>query len=206
VIDAGVEEDVVQQVVFQQRLLQLLRQAAITAPVVRRRAAAVRDDELQRREVLEEVTLDQLHERRRVGVDVVRAGRVEARVAARADVDHRRDVVLGHLLVDRVPVAVGQRRLLPVAARGVGVQVDRDVAVLLDALHEFRDAGLRIDARALRQHRRGNEVLGEEPGDAVAEFVADRGPGARNLEVADVVRHEAGARAEDREVAAALAS
>jgi hypothetical protein len=55
VVDAGVEEDVVQQVVLQQRLLQLLRQAAEAPPVVGHRAAAVRDDELQRREVLEQV-------------------------------------------------------------------------------------------------------------------------------------------------------
>jgi hypothetical protein len=58
VVDAGVEEDVVQQVVLQQRLLQLLRQPAVAAPVVGRGAAAVRDDELQRREVLEQVALE----------------------------------------------------------------------------------------------------------------------------------------------------
>ena len=38
--------------------------------------------------------------------------------------DHRRDVVLDHLLVDRVPVAVGQRRSRPVAARRIGVEVE----------------------------------------------------------------------------------
>ena len=145
----------------------------------------------------------QLHERRGVGVDVVRAGGVEARVAARADVDHRRDVVLDHLLVDRVPVPVGQRRRRPVAARRIGVQVDRHGAVLLDALVELGDAGLGGDARALRQHRRRDEVVGEQPAHAVAELVADRGPGRRHLEVADVVGHEARARAEDREVRAA---
>ena len=37
--------------------------------------------------------------------------------------------------------------------------------------------------------------------DAVAQLVADRGPGRRHLEVADVVGHEARARAEDRQVA-----
>ena len=58
VVDAGVEEDVLQQVVLQQRLLQLLRQAAEAPPVVGHRAAAVRDDEAQRREVLEQVALE----------------------------------------------------------------------------------------------------------------------------------------------------
>src|SRR5215831_14711307 len=45
VVDAGVEEHVVQQVLLQERLLQLLREPAETAPVVRHRAAAVRDHE-----------------------------------------------------------------------------------------------------------------------------------------------------------------
>jgi hypothetical protein len=83
-----------------------------------------------------------LHEGRGVGVEVVRAGGVEAGVAAGADVHHGRDVVLDHLLVDGVPVAVAQRRAGPVAARRVGVEVDGHVAVLLDALHQFGDAGL----------------------------------------------------------------
>ena len=120
VVDAGVEEDVAEQVVREQRLLQLLREAPVAAPVVGRGAAAVRDDEAQGREVLEQVALNELHERRGVGVDVVGAGRVEARVAARAHVDHRRDVVFDHPLVDRVPVPVGQA-----AATSSGRPTDR---------------------------------------------------------------------------------
>ena len=81
VVDAGVEVDVLQQVVLQRRALHVLREAAVAPPVVGDRAAAVRDDELERREVLEEVALDELHEGGRVGVDVVGAGEVEGRVA-----------------------------------------------------------------------------------------------------------------------------
>ena len=110
VVDAGVEEDVVQDHVREQRPLHVLRQAAIAAPVIGHRAAAVRDDEPQRREILEQVRLDELHERRRVGVDVVRAGGVEVGVARRAHVDHRRHVELDHLLVERIPPLVGERR------------------------------------------------------------------------------------------------
>ena len=55
VIDARVEEDVIEQMVLQQRLLHFLRQPAETAPVIRHRAAAVRDDEVQRREILEQI-------------------------------------------------------------------------------------------------------------------------------------------------------
>ena len=50
----------------------------------------------------------------------------------------------------------------------------------------------------------GDEVVGEQLADAEAQLVADRGPGRGDVEVADVMRHEAGARAEEREVAAAL--
>ena len=49
------QEDVVEQMVLEQRLLQLLRETAKAAPVVWRRPAAVRDDDTQSREVLEQV-------------------------------------------------------------------------------------------------------------------------------------------------------
>jgi hypothetical protein len=55
VVDAGVKEDVVQQVVFEQRLFHFLRQPAEAAPVVRHRAAAVRNQEAQRGEILKQV-------------------------------------------------------------------------------------------------------------------------------------------------------
>src|SRR5207249_8606493 len=57
-------------------LLHFLRQAAITAPVEGYRAAAVRDHEFERREILEEIALNQLHERGRVAIDVMRAGKI----------------------------------------------------------------------------------------------------------------------------------
>src|SRR5207249_2015251 len=74
-----------------------------------------------------------------------------------------------------------------------------------DALDELRDARRRIDAGTLRQHRGRNEMVGEEPAHAVAQLVADRSPRARDLEVSDVMRHEARARTEDREVKTSLA-
>jgi hypothetical protein len=56
----------------------------------------------------------------------------------------------------------------------------------------------------LRQHGHGHEVVREQLAHAEAQLVADRRPGAGHVEVADVVRHEAGARRKQREVAAAL--
>ena len=160
VVDAGVEEHVVEQLLLQRRPLHVLRQPAVAAPVVRHRAAAVRNDELQRREILEEVRRQELHERGRVAVDVVRAGGVEVRVARRAHVDHRRHVELDHLLVERIPLAVGQRRVGPVAARRIGVQVAADEAELLDAALELGDAVRGRDAGRLRQLADADEVLG----------------------------------------------
>ena len=47
-------------------------------------SAAVGNDEFQRRKVFEQVCGDQLHERCRIAVDVVRPGGVEIRVAGAA--------------------------------------------------------------------------------------------------------------------------
>ena len=119
-----------EEVLGEERLLHLLGEAAIAAPVERHRAAAMRDDEFQRREILEQVALDELHEGGGVGVDVMRAGVMEVRVAGRGDVDHGRHVELDQLLVDRIPPAVGERRIGPVAAGRIGIEVDADEAEL----------------------------------------------------------------------------
>ncbi len=132
------------------------------------------------------------------------AGRVETGIAARRDMHHRGDVPLDHLLIDRIPVPVGERWARPVAAGRIGVEIDADEAIVPDAFFELGNAGLRIDAGALRQHRRADEMVGKKLGDAEAELVADRGPGRAHGEIADVMGHEAGAGAEDRQIAAAL--
>ena len=67
-------------------------------------------------------------------------------------------------------------------ARGIGVEVEGDEPVLVDALLQLGDAGLRIDPGRLRQHRRADEVVGEQPAHPVAELVADRRPGRAGLE------------------------
>ncbi|MCY1169168.1 hypothetical protein D9M73_91870 [compost metagenome] len=90
------------------------------------------------------------------------------------------------------------------AARRIGVQVDADVAVLLNTLHQFGNAGFRVHARRLRQHGRRHKVVREKLAYAVAQFIADRSPCGRHIEVADVVRHETCTRAEDGQVGAAL--
>jgi acyl-CoA dehydrogenase len=133
VVHAGVEEDVVHQQGLDRRAVLPGRDAEEPAPVVGHRAAAVRDHEAQRREPAEQVARQQLHEGRGVGVEVVRAERVHGRVARGRHVDHGRNVELDHLLVQREPVLVGQRRRRPPRARRVRVQVAADEAELGDA-------------------------------------------------------------------------
>src|SRR5262249_16669293 len=87
-------------------------------------------------------------------------------------------------------------------ARWVGIEIDADEAVLLHAFLELRDAGLRIDPWALRQHGRTNEIVRKELRHPVAELIADGGPLRGNRKVADMVSHEACAGAEDSQVAA----
>jgi hypothetical protein len=55
-------------------------------------------------------------------------------------VDHRRHVELDHLLVERIPEAVGERRRRPVSARRVGIQIAADESELVDAALQLLDA------------------------------------------------------------------
>src|SRR3712207_6784412 len=82
-VDAGVEEDVLEEVLGEERLLHFLGEPPVAAPMERHRAAAVRDDEFQGREIPEQIALDELHEGGRVAVDVMGARIMEARVARR---------------------------------------------------------------------------------------------------------------------------
>ena len=148
----------------------------------------------------------ELHERRRVGVDVVRAGGVEVRVARRADVHHRRHVELDHLLVERIPVPVGQRRRAPVAARRIGIQVAADEAELVDAALELARCSWRADrpATAAAGTRRRSSPGYSVQTRWIRSLQCSR-PVQAGRRVADVVRHRRRARREDRDVGAALA-
>ncbi len=139
-----------------------------------------------------------------VGGEVEPAGRVHRRVAAARDVDHRRHVELAHDLVDREPVLVGQRRMGEMPATRIGVEVAADEAELLDAAAQLADARGKIRLGALRQHAHAGEPLGIELGHAVDQVVAGDRPRLADRLVADMVRHRARPRREDRVVAAAF--
>ena len=78
---AVVKKDVVQQMLAQQRFVELLRQAPKAPSVIGHRAAAMRNQKLQRRKIFKGVAGQSLHEGRRVGVQVMRAGGAKAGAA-----------------------------------------------------------------------------------------------------------------------------
>src|SRR5580692_11120795 len=96
-------------------------------------AATMRDDEFQCGEILKNVGGEELHESGGVAVQIMSARGVKIRIARSADVNHGGDVELNHFFVERIPEAVGERRIAPVAARGVWIQVAADEAELFHA-------------------------------------------------------------------------
>ena len=138
------------------------REPAEAAPMERHRAAAMRDDQLELREILEQVGEDELHERHGVGVEIIRAGRVHRRIAAARHVHHCRHVELDHLLVERIPPLVGQRRRIEVAAGRIGIEIAADEAELFDATLELARGILRRHVERLRQLAHADEVLREQ--------------------------------------------
>ena len=162
------------------------------------------NDDFQLREVLEHVGHHQLLETGGIGAEVMRAGGVEAAIAGRANVNHRRDIVLDHLLVDRVEGTVCQRRTVPVAAARVRIQVDADEAHLLDGANDLRHRLGRIDARRLRQLRHRHEVVREQIADAADQVVLVLAPELAGVFISDMVTHPAGTWRENGEVGAAF--
>jgi hypothetical protein len=164
----------------------------------------MRNDELQLGEALEQIRRHALVERGGVAVQVVRAGGVKRRIARRADMDHRRHVQLDHLLIDRIPVRIAQRRIGPIPARRIGIQIAADEAVLQHAAFQLGDAVARRHAGALRQHADTGEVAREQRADPMDQIVARGRPGLAGGRIAEMVTHARGARRKDRQVGAAF--
>ncbi len=109
-------------------------------------AAAMRDDQAQLGEILEQVTFDELHEGGRIGIDVIGASCVEGRIARTRDMDHGRHIELDHLLEERIPVSVVERRRREVATGRVRVQIAAD-KTHIDAALQLGDRALQSDTR-----------------------------------------------------------
>src|ERR1017187_3236891 len=204
-IHAGVEIDILEQQLLERRSFEVLCQPAKTAPVERHRAAAVRNDEAQRRELLEQIGSQELHERGGVGVQIVRPSSVEIRIAGSADVHHGGHIEFHHLLVQRIPMPVGQRRGVPMTSGRVGIEVAADEAQLAHAALELCRAVGRGDAGGLRQLADTDEVLRIQLAYAVDQLVADARPLRTDRLVAEMMPRRRGPRRKYRQVGAALA-
>ena len=91
------------------------------------------NEEFQGRKVFEQIRGEALHERSGVSIQIVGAGGVKTVVATGAHMNHGGNVVFHHFFVNGVPLFVAQGRRCPVTARGIWVEIDTDIAVLLDA-------------------------------------------------------------------------
>src|SRR5881392_3127609 len=103
----------------------------------------------------------------------MRAGAVKIRIDRGADMHHRRHVELDQLLVDRIPPGIGQRRFAPIAAGGIGIEIEADESVRLNAALHLVDASGWANARRLRQLPDPDKVLREQSANAMDELVAD---------------------------------
>ena len=201
-IDAGIEEYVAENALVKVAEPHVLSHAAEPSPVIGHGAAAMRDDEFDLRKIGEHVRHHEMHESGGVRPEIVGTRRVHRRMTGAADMDHRRHVELAHRLVERIPVAVAKRPVLPVAARRVRVQVAADEAHLFDAAPKFGDAAFDRCLGALRQLTDRHEILRKHVADTPDEIVAMFGPGLRCRGVADMMPHPAGTRREDGHVGA----
>jgi len=87
--------------------------------------------------------------------------------------DHRRDVEFDHLFVERIPPSIGQRRVFPVPAGRVRVEIAPNEAEFVDAALELGNAGLRLDARRLRQLAYTDEAFRVDAANLRDQVVAD---------------------------------
>src|SRR5215471_1261397 len=124
------------------------------ADLVGHRAAAVRDDDPQPGELLEDLAAQQRQDRDRLLGDEVLAVALAAVEAARG-VDERGDVEVDHRLPQRVPVLVVQAGAVPDALVRVGVQADADEPEIVDGAIEL---GQRLGDRASGAHRQARDA------------------------------------------------
>ena len=170
-VDARIEKHVVHEF-FERRTTQLLRQAAVAPPVIGHRATAMGNDEPQRRKILEQIGLDELHEGRRVAVQIMCARRVKVGVARTTDMNHSRHIELDHALKKRIPVALRQWRIGPVPVGRIRVDVAADKTEFFNAARQLIDAVRQTNARRLRKLANRHDLVGEHLGCAINQIVA----------------------------------
>lgn len=154
---------------------------------------------------LKNVRRQALHEGGGVAVQIVRTGGMESRVAGVTDVDHRGNVEFDQLFVNRIPIGIGKRRIGPISARRVRIQIASNKSVFAYAALELLKRILRGYAGALRQHAGPDKIIRKQTANPINQIVAGDGPGLACRGVAQMMSHAGGTRRKNREIGAALA-
>src|ERR1700757_1551555 len=169
--------------------MHVLRQAPGPFPVIGDGAAPVRYDEFQGRKITKQVRRKKLHKRGGIAVDIVGSSGVEARIARRTDMNHRRHIKVDHLLIERIPPAIGQRRISPIAPRWIWIEIAANESELGHTTLEFLTAPSGLHRWALWQLADPHEVAWIQGADPVNKIVADPRPFGARLCGTDVVGH-----------------
>src|SRR5215469_1180280 len=171
------------------RALHVLRKPPVAPPMIGHSAATMRDDEFQGRKITKQFRCKKLHKCTGIGIDIVGSGGVKARIARRADVYHRRYIEVDYLLIERVPPAIGQRGISPIAPRWIRIEIAANESKLGHATLEFLPTPPWLHPRALRQLADPHEVARVQSADPVNKIVADPRPFSAGLCGANVVGH-----------------
>ncbi len=148
-----------------------------TAELIRHGAAAVRDEDLQAGKVNEHGRIDETVDGDRLLVDEVQRVRLAFRVARAGRMDMTDDVELAQLLVQRIPVAVAERRSLRCAVL-VRIRIDQTTleSELADAALELGERLFDRRAGGLGQAGDAEELVRHELAASVDDVVRFLGP------------------------------
>src|SRR6516165_6645509 len=105
------------------RALHVLRKPPVAPPMIGHSTTTMRDDEFQGRKITKQVRRKKLHKCTGIGIDIVGSGGMKERIARGADVNHRRNVKVDHLLIEGIPPAIGQRRIAPITTRCIWIEI-----------------------------------------------------------------------------------
>src|SRR5664279_3280650 len=130
----------------------------------------------------------------------MRASMVEVRVAGRTDMDHRRHAQFAQYLIKGIPMLVGQRRIGPVSAGWIGIEIDRDKAQLLNYSPELGDAIFRRNTGMLWELSDGCEIVRQQAAHAMDQIIRYDCPFQTSFLASDMMGHTGRPRRENRQV------
>ena len=173
-VHTGIKVNVFHDPVIEFTQLHVNGHATVASPVIRRCAPSMGNDELQRGKVCEDIRHHQLNKCRCVAIDVMGSHCIEMGIARSTHVNHHGYIVFNKFFVQGIPpIFIGQWRICPHPARGIGIQIGANKTQLIDAPVEFIKYGFsRFDTRDLRQLANTHEMLRKHLAYAVNQVIA----------------------------------